>query len=131
MIQLNLIKILWVSVKCQLVGATKNYRDVFFYCTKGEKPLWATLNFFIDCVCTWCLCQNILVAILSLDIFKYPTTRWQQEGQWINRFSKQNNNFACAILCCFCTTIMWKCLISCFMYNVNKKWRNFISLCEF
>ena len=51
--------------------------------------------------------------------------------------NKQNNNFARASLTLFlyisfpfCTTTTWKCLISCFMENVNKQRRNFISVSE-
>ena len=51
--------------------------------------------------------------------------------------NKQNNNFArasrtlfCTFLSRFCTTTTWKCLISCFMENVNKQRRNFISVSE-
>ena len=49
---------------------------------------------------------------------------------------KQNNNFCtcitlfCTFLCRFCATTTWKYLISCFMENVNRQWRNYISLSE-
>ena len=51
-----------------------------------------------------------------------------------NRFCKQNNNFARAsrffvhFFARFCTTTTWKCPISLFMEDVNKRRRNFISL---
>ena len=45
-------------------------------------------------------------------------------------FYLQNEHFARAFLCRFCTTTTWKCLISHFMENVNKQRENFISLSE-
>ena len=53
-----------------------------------------------------------------------------------NRFYKENNSFVralhffCTFLSRFCTTTTWKCLISCFMEDVNKQRRNFISLSQ-
>ena len=53
-----------------------------------------------------------------------------------NRFYKQNNSFVrashflCTFLSRFCTTTTWKCLISCFMEDVNKQRRNYIYLSE-
>ena len=50
-----------------------------------------------------------------------------------NRYIKQNNKLARAtrfftFLCRYCTTTTWKCLISLFMEDVNKRRRNFLSV---
>ena len=53
-----------------------------------------------------------------------------------HHLNKQNNNFVrasrffCTFLCRFCATTTWKYLISCFMENVNRQWRTYISLSE-
>ena len=57
----------------------------------------------------------------------------QRERQKSNRFVKQNNfarasRFFCLFLCRHCTTTTWKCLISCFMEDVNKRQRIFFLL---
>ena len=68
--------------------------------------------------------------------FKIQRRGRRRERQKNNRFYKQNNSFArashffCTFLSRFCTTKTWKCLISCFMEDVNKQRRNFISLSE-
>ena len=49
---------------------------------------------------------------------------------YINRFSRQNNNFAShffsTFLGCFCKTTTWNSLILLFREVVNKRWWNFI-----
>ena len=68
--------------------------------------------------------------------FKIRWRRRQQERQKNNRFYKQNNNFAPAshlfvhFFSRFCMPTMWKCLILCFMENINKQRQNLISLSE-
>ena len=58
--------------------------------------------------------------------FKIQQRGWQQECQKINRFYKQNNNFARAshLSVHFFADLTWKCLILHFMENVNKQQRN-------
>ena len=66
--------------------------------------------------------------------FKNQRRGRQRERQKNNRFCKQNNNFAHAsrffvhFFARFCTITTWKCLISRFMEDVNKRRRNFISI---
>ena len=61
--------------------------------------------------------------------FKIQRRGRRRERPKSNRFYKQNNSFArashffCTFLSRFCTTTTWKCLISCFMENVNKQRR--------
>ena len=79
----------------------------------------------------------LLVSFLFVTRdFKIQRRGRRRGRQKNNRFYKQNNSFArasnffCTFLSCFCTTTTWKCLLSCFMEDVNKQRRNFISLSE-
>ena len=67
--------------------------------------------------------------------FKIQRRGRQRERQINNRLYKQNNNFSrdharffVHFLARFCTTTIWKCLISRFMGDENKQRRNLISL---
>ena len=50
----------------------------------------------------------------------------RRERQKSNRFIEQNNKcitLFCTFLCRYCTTTLWKCLISCFVEDVNPRQR--------
>ena len=57
--------------------------------------------------------------------------RRRRESQINNSLTRQNNNFArasfCTFLCCQLHDYPWKCLISCFVMDVNKQWQKSFS----
>ena len=85
----------------------------------------------VDRVLSHCVGEHRFESCRGLRFFLCPTlvTCWLIHFH-IDRFSRQNNNFAshffCTFLCCFCTTTMWNCLILLFREDINKRWQNFI-----
>ena len=109
------------------------------YATKREKPLQATVNFSTEHACpsdvtskcqdtSSCFARNIR----NLNIQRSDGN--ETVNKTIALISKTTtckcNTMFYASHYCFCTTMTWKCIISCFIDNVNKQQWNFISLPE-
>ena len=82
-------------------------------------------------------CRNVVnkLHVFCCPFFRtFKIRRRQRERHKSDRFNKQNNYFICTcitpfctFLCRHCTTMTWKCLISCFIEHVNKQGQNFLS----
>ena len=85
----------------------------------------------VDRVLSHCVGGHRFESCCGLRFFLCPTlvTGWLTHFH-IDRFSRQNNNFAshffCTFLCCFWTTTTWNCLILLFREDINKRRQKFI-----
>ena len=110
------------------------------YATKREKPLQATVNFpqsmHVQVSDVTSKCQDTS-SCFARNITNVNIQR-PDGNETVNKIialtSKTTtctcNTMFYAFHCCFCTTMTWKCIISCFIDNVNKLQRNFVSLSE-
>ena len=84
-----------------------------------------------SCLMTWGLMTITSIgslAILATMTATVTRTSKQQQVYWSKQQACMCITLFCTFLSHYWTTTMWKCLISCFMEDVNKQWWNFLSL---